>query len=380
MLTEHDFASQKRRADAVARRLADRHTPLIRNAWYVAARGDEITRRLTARTLLGVSVLLYRTEAGEPVALHNRCCHRSFPLSEGKLEGDTVVCRYHGLRYDAMGSCIAIPSQTQSPGKIGVRRYITMERGPLVWIWMGDPALSASTPLPHPEWLGHPDWDIEIGYVNVKGSYVHLHENLLDLSHLSFLHETTFGTPEYAAAPIETKIEGDDIQVWRHVPCVLPPLYAKPLGWEGMRAIRHSGSQFVSPGLHVNSGVFENLELPKEKQTPPPMVKVAQIITPESQDRVHYYYAFCRNFVRGNPEVGAFMIKGFTAAFNEDVYALEKISDMHAQEDASRFYEIDIAADRAGLQMRRHLKVLADREAAAASGVAPHLGKVAGAE
>src|SRR5690606_18523211 len=98
---------------------------------------------------------------------------------------------------------------------------------------------------------GHRDWDIQIGYVNVRGSYVHLHENLLDLSHLSFLHEKTFGTPEYAATPTETKIDGNDIQVWRHVPCVLPALYAKPLGWEGMKAIRHSGSQFVSPALHV---------------------------------------------------------------------------------------------------------------------------------
>lgn len=378
MLSEHDLAAQKRRADTVAHRLANRDTPLIRNAWYVAARSDEISRNLMARTLLGTSVLLYRTEAGEAVALSNRCAHRSFPLSEGKLEGDTVVCRYHGLRYDATGQCIAIPSQAQPPGKIGVRRYPTVERGPFVWFWPGNPDLAGESLLPHPDWLGHRDWDIQIGYVNVRGSYVHLHENLLDLSHLSFLHEKTFGTPEYAATPTETKIDGNDIQVWRHVPCVLPALYAKPLGWEGMKAIRHSGSQFVSPALHVNTGIFENTELPPEQQTPAPMVKVAQIITPENNDRVHYYYAFCRNFALDEPDVGAFMLKGFTAAFSEDVYALEHITAMHEQADPAQFYEIDIAADRAGLHMRRYLKTLADQEQA--SGVAAHLREVTGAE
>src|SRR5690606_20813963 len=102
------------------------------------------------------------------------------------------------------------------------------------------------------------------------------------------------------------------------------------------------------------------------------------IITPENNDRVHYYYAFCRNFALDEPDVGAFMLKGFTAAFSEDVYALEHITAMHEQADPAQFYEIDIAADRAGLHMRRYLKTLADQEQA--SGVAAHLREVTGAE
>ncbi|WP_368628059.1 Rieske 2Fe-2S domain-containing protein, partial [Klebsiella pneumoniae] len=62
---------------------ADQDTPLIKNCWYVAALAHEVTRELSSRRLLGVEVVLYRTAKGEPVAMRNRCPHRSFPLAKG---------------------------------------------------------------------------------------------------------------------------------------------------------------------------------------------------------------------------------------------------------------------------------------------------------
>lgn len=364
MVTSVELDLVRRRSAASRKNLAGPETPFIVNAWYVAATGVEVGRSLLSRTILGRSVLLYRTEAGEAVALQNRCGHRSFPLSEGTLEGDTVVCRYHGLRYGSRGDCVALPDGTAPRGKMGIQRYLTVERGPLIWIWLGDASLAEATPLPHPEWLGHPDWDVGLGYALAKGNYVHLHENLLDLSHLTFLHAKSFGTPEYARAPVEIAIEGDDIQVWRNVQCFLPDLYAKPLGWQGKRAMRRSGSQLVSPGLHVNTGIFENLEL-AEQPTPQPMVKVAQLITPESQHTTHYYFALCRNFARGDEGVSKQMLAGITAAFNEDIYALENLTTMqHLSNETGDFYEFDIPTDRAGLEMRRRFKQWADAEGA----------------
>lgn len=354
---------QQRRSAAAAASLANRDTPFIRNCWYVAARSDEISRELTARTILGSPVLLFRKTDGTAVALQNRCAHRSFPLDKGKLDGDTVVCGYHGLRYDCQGRCIGIPMLERDLPSIAIRAYPVLERPPFVWLWTGDPALCDEAALPHPDWLGHADWDYYIGYVNPQGSYVHMHENLLDLSHLSFLHETTFGTPEYATAPVEMHIDGTDIQVWREVQCVLPDIYAKPLGWQGQKAVRRSGSQFVSPALHVNTGLLRNLERPEADQQPLPTVKVAQLLTPETADSLHYYYAVCRNFARGNAEVDAFMLRAQGMAFNEDVFALEQLSRMHAEEDPAFFYELNIPTDRPGLEMKRHLKALADAEA-----------------
>ena len=68
--------------------------PFLFNHWYVAGMGEEFDRTPKERTLLERSLVFYRTEAGELVALQNRCLHRSFPLSESKLVGDNLVCGY----------------------------------------------------------------------------------------------------------------------------------------------------------------------------------------------------------------------------------------------------------------------------------------------
>lgn len=351
-----------RLASISAASMADRATPLIRNAWYVAALGSEITRQPVARRLLEKSVVMFRREDGTPVILNNRCRHRSFPLSEGKLEGDTLVCRYHGFRYDAEGRLIEVPSQKEPPRGVCVHAYPVREKGPFVWFWAGDPGKADESALPHQEWLESDAWDRYFGYLHINASYVHMHENLLDLSHLSFLHETTFGTPEYARAPIEVTVEPPNFEVWRHVECVLPPIYSKPLGWEGQKAIRSSGARYVAPGLHVNTGILRNLEIPEDRQQPQPTIRVAQLLTPETKDSTHYYYCASRNFARHDEGITEFMRNAQYAAFSEDVYALEHIRAMQDNNDDSDFYEIDVAADRPGVEMRRYLKRLADAE------------------
>jgi vanillate O-demethylase monooxygenase subunit len=310
--------------------------------------------------VLGTSLVLFRRLDGTVVALQNRCCHRSFPLSHGTVDGDTIVCGYHGLRYDTDGRCIEIPMQKTVPASMRVRAYTTAEKGPFVWVWMGRDAPGAAGP-PHPSWLEDPGWAVCWGYLHVKGSYVHMHENLLDLSHLSFLHAKTFGTPEYARTPVEMNCEGDKLEVWRHVQCQLPAIYAKPLGWQGARAIRSSGSQYVSPGLHINTGIFRNLDLPTEAQSPQPMVKVAQLVTPETATTTHYWTAQARNFATHDAEMGDYMIKAQIEAFKEDAFALERITEMQALA-SDDLQEFSIPTDKAGVLMRRRLKKLADLE------------------
>jgi phenylpropionate dioxygenase-like ring-hydroxylating dioxygenase large terminal subunit len=342
--------------------MATTDTPFVHNAWYVIAESSTVGRTPLSRTALGHSIVLYRTQAGTAVALQNRCCHRSFPLSHGRLEGDTLVCGYHGLRYDHMGRCIEIPMQKSVPSSVKVLAYRTAERGPFVWIWMGDQSRADLDALPHQEWMDHPEWDSRWGYLHVKGSYVHLHENLLDLSHLSFLHANTFGTPEYARSPVETRIEDNDIQVWRHVQCQLPPIYAQPLGWSGARALRSSGSQFVAPGLHVNTGIFRNLEQMGNDAGDLPTLKVAQLITPETVQSTHYWTLQARNFARGDTAMSEFMLDQQMSAFREDVFAIEQITELAALEAGQSFQEVSLPTDKAGVMMRRRLKQLADLE------------------
>ena len=357
-------AGTSRSRDSARAELADHTTPLIRSAWYAVALASEVTRQPIARDVMDTSLVLYRAQDDSVVALQNRCCHSSFPLAHGTLEGDAIRCGYHGLLYARDGRCVEIPMQDKVPSSLRLRAYPVIERTPFVWAWFGDPDAAAASTLPHPAWLGVPDWDLYVGYLTIDANYVHLHENLLDLSHLSFLHAATFGTPEYARAPVELAIDGADIQVWRRVECNLPDIYAVPLAWQGQRAERTSGSQFVAPGLHINTGVLRNLALAAAQPDPLPMIKVAQVITPVSRERTHYWFAGCRNFARGRPDIDAFMHQAQLAAFAEDQFALEQIARLTQIDQAENHVELHIPTDAPGIAMRRHLLALSRRESA----------------
>jgi phenylpropionate dioxygenase-like ring-hydroxylating dioxygenase large terminal subunit len=346
-VTRLQLETRRRSAASAAEHLANATTPLIRDAWYVVATSEEVTREPRGRDVMETSVVFYRGRDGNPIVLQNRCAHRSFPLAQGTVEDDTLRCRYHGLRYDREGRCVEIPMQSHVPAALRVRAYPVVERPPLVWVWFGE-AASDPVQVPHPSWLGAPGWDRYAGYLEIAGSYVHLHENLLDLSHLSFLHATTFGTPEYARAPVEVAVDGSDIQAWRHVTCELPDIYAVPLG-----------SQFISPGLHVNTGHLKNLELATAAIA---TVRVAQVITPASRERTHYWFVGHRDFALGRPDIDDFMQRAQYAAFAEDQFAIEEIARLERIERACEFSEAHLPSDAPGIAMRRRLKKLADRE------------------
>jgi len=353
------------RASAAANsHLADRNTPLIRNEWYVAAFSGEVGRRLIRRKLLGRNVVLFRTEGGKPVALDDRCAHRSFPLSQGRLHGDTIVCGYHGLRYDAAGDCIEIPSQPKCPKGVGVRNFPLVERGPLAWIWMGDPALADESRIPSLPWLTSSDWAHSQGYFSLPASYVSLHENLMDLTHLSFLHADSFGTPDYAYAPYQTHLEDGHYALLRSVvPTRLPPVWAQPTGIMGDTAARITRSEFLSPGLHVVTADFYDSALPAETRAQF-QIRTAHIPTPESQTATHYFIVHGRNFALERPDVTQFMHEQLFAAFREDVSGLTQLERTLA-EAGEEVFEISVASDAAAVAMRKYLKRRSDDERSA---------------
>ncbi len=350
-----------RASAAAGAHMADRNTPLIRNEWYVAAFSSELGRTLTKRKLLGRNVVMYRTRDGRPVALDDRCAHRSFPLSAGRLEEDTIVCGYHGFRYDRAGDCIEVPSQAKCPKGIGVRAYPVIEQDPLVWIWMGDPLHVDQRRIPSLPWLSSADWAVSQGYFPLSASYVSLHENLMDLTHLGYLHAKSFGTADYALAPYETRLEdGHYVLLRRVVPTRLPPVWAQPTGILGDTAARIAQSEFVSPGLHVVTVDFYDSALAPAARTTF-QIRTAHIPTPESQTSTHYFIVHGRNFALDQPPVTQFMHEQLFKAFQEDVSGLCAIEHtlIEAGDEA---YEISVASDAAGVAMRKYLKRRADEE------------------
>lgn len=356
-------------AQKASEQWATRDTPFIFDEWYVAGFDDGFTHNLVKRTILGCDLVFYRTRDGKVVAFDDRCIHRSYPLSLGKLENDTIICGYHGFRYNEAGDVIEVPSQSHCPKGLGVRAYKIVEQGPLVWIWMGNADDADESSIPSQPWIMASDWTTRKGYSHMHASYISLHENLLDLTHLSYIHEKSFGTPDYASAPFSTSVQEGRYAVERRViPTRLPPIWAKPTGLENCAtAARIARSEFISPALHETTTTFYDSQLPEESR-PQYSVKAAHIVTPESRTSTHYFAIDGRSFGIDQDWMSDFIHKQLWVAFNEDVAALEAL-EKNIQSLSSELFEFSVGSDQASIAMRKYLKRRADQSCA--SGSAP---------
>ena len=188
------------------------------------------------------------------MALADRCVHRRFPLSESRLDGDPIVCGYHGFTYDTTGACVYVPGQTRIPRTARVPAYPVVEQDSFVWVWIGDPDLADADADPAGAVAGRsPGWTTVRGMEPLAARYGLLVDNLLDLSHETYLHGGYIGTPEVAETPITTEVDEDAgiVYVSRHMDdAECPPFYAKSTGIEG-RITRWQDIEYHPPCLYL---------------------------------------------------------------------------------------------------------------------------------
>jgi phenylpropionate dioxygenase-like ring-hydroxylating dioxygenase large terminal subunit len=341
---------------------ADNRTPLIRNCWYVAALASEVSRDIISRRLLDTDVAMYRTLAGEPVAVHNRCPHRSFPLAKGRLDGDTLICGYHGMQFDASGRCVNMPSMPITPSNASVRSFPMVERGPLVWIWMGNSDKAAEALIPDTHWLDDARWRSVSGSYYMKSDYVSMHENLLDQTHFPFLHPGAIGTPEYARSRLDVRLEGEVVIIDRQLKNSPPPgVYGVPTGLTGKPVHRYSEARFTSPALHVAFAIIVDPS-PPEGSLSDYHFNITHVFTPESNGAIHYWWFNSRDFKLDDREADDYLHVASAKAYLEDVDALEWILDVVTQ-DAQPQFDLNFAPDKPGLMMRRVINQRAAAEA-----------------
>ena len=240
------------------------------------------------------------------------------------------------------------------PRGIGVRAYPLVERGPFIWIWMGDGAAEPAR-IPGMQWLEDGAWASSQGYFHLPGNYVSLHENLLDLTHLSYVHASSFGTPDYASAPYETKLEEGHYSITRSVvPTRLPPVWGEPTGLTHEHAARIATSEFLSPALHVVSASFYDCDLAAAERHEF-RIRTSHLPTPETHGSTHYFIVHSRDFALEDASVTTFMHEQLFQAFREDVDALTRLETVLA-DPTPPFYEMSIASDAPSVAMRRYLK------------------------
>jgi len=268
----------------------------LRNAWYVAAWPDELGRAPLRRIFLNQPVVMYRTEAGVPVALTDSCPHRFVPLSLGHLEQDDIVCCYHGLRFAPDGQCTLNPHGDGGiPRAARLRAYPLAERHGAVWIWMGD---AAADPARIPDFtiLGDAQRFATVqGVMHVAANYQLITDNLLDLSHVQFLHPGL-----RVANPVrqrhEMKQEGDTVwsYFWRDEG--EPNKLLQLLGWPaGQRGDSRAHMRWDAPCLMLLDVGMTGIGQPPEAGMAAPS---AHLLTPETETSTHYFWAFMRDTAR----------------------------------------------------------------------------------
>lgn len=290
----------------------------VRNAWYVIAWSEEVTRRPLQRTVLGDEVVLYRRQDGSPVALADRCAHRAYPLSAGRLVGDNLQCGYHGFEYDCSGVCVRVPAQDKIPPRARVHAYPLVEAHRWLWIWMGDPERAADTPVPDTHWMTDPAWDRVTHTRLFRCRADLLHDNLLDLTHEAFLHQSSIGDEAVYENGVTVEVDGGVVSVDRFMPSCHPsPLFAKVTGTSLVD--RWHTTEFQVPSVHIiHAGVVE----PGGKREDGFLLEVLNAITPETEDTSWYFYAFCRNFAVGDAAVNDTLRENLGGVLDEDAQAL----------------------------------------------------------
>ena len=299
------------------------------NAWYVAGWSHDIDiGKPFAITILNDALVLYRTPAGKVVAMEDRCVHRLAPLSLGRCEGDRLRCMYHGLLFDTDGTVVEIPGQATIPPRAKVRTYPVADRHSWVWVWMGDPDKADEALIPEAVGLDHPDYILGHGQLDYEAEARLINDNLLDFSHLSFVHAESFQSgPEFADSPATIKPVDRGIVYRRWTENTY-----------GQSASRRSNEpmdnymsyQFLVPGvLLMLTGVFP-LGTAKACDFGEPDLALgtqlsftSQAVTPMTDKTSRYFFSWGPHVRTGNEAQRDQMMKLADMAFAEDKVMIE---------------------------------------------------------
>lgn len=326
----------------------------VENSWYVAALGREIDREPLARIILGQPIVFYRTEDGTAIALEDRCCHRHLPLSKGKVVGDCLQCGYHGLRFDGSGTCVEIPGEDSVPPSARIRSYPMVEHRGWLWIWMGEPAAADASKIPDWWWMQDDEWACVLPEpLYIKCNYQLVNDNLLDVTHLAYIHATSIGNSAITEFPIEVEREDGLVRMSRWIlDRPPPPLYQSAGGFTG-NVDRWQIVEHVAPCFTINHAGCIELDAEKRRVNGGKTIQLKALSapTPETEDTTHYFFAFVRAFGLDDPAMHKMIGDDFVAVFREDVDVLEAQQEMmNLRPDAPH---IDIKVDAAPLAARR---------------------------
>ena len=318
----------------------------VRNAWYMAGWArDFAVGKPHAETILGEPIVLWRRDDGRMAALEDRCVHRLAPLSLGRCEGDAIRCMYHGLLFAPDGAVREIPGQDVIPKQARARAYPVEEHASAVWLWMGDPAVADTALLPDFVGIDDPRFAMEPGRLDYDAPAKLIHDNLLDLSHLAYVHANSFvgGKEDVGASWLGAKLatrtleRGVEVERWVRDSPMNP---ARGAGANDTVIDVWSCYQFLVPGIFIQrterhpQGSFDRWQGGRPQEEPLFVTFTCQAVTPLTDETACYFFAY-------GPWAAAAVQKDFFAqlgrkAFNEDKVMIEAQHRMIGQSPGAR--------------------------------------------
>jgi phenylpropionate dioxygenase-like ring-hydroxylating dioxygenase large terminal subunit len=315
----------------------------LRNSWYVAAWDHEVTDKPFPTKLLGEEIVLFRKTDGTVGALEDACPHRKLPLS--------------------MGACTRVPGVEKIPHVARVQSYPIHERYGLLWVWMGAAEKANSDDIFHVENWGDPAWGLNRGdSMALDCNYLYMTDNLLDPSHVAWVHQGSFGNTAAEDTQLETTVGENGVTVWRWMLDVEPaPFYAPYLKFTG-NCDRKQHYEVRYPGQAIIKAIFSPAGTGGEGKPLHPdtfLMDSFNFMTPVDENSTKYYWFQLRNFAPQDEKVSAEFARSVRGAFDEDRAVLTAV---HKGMANMRTPNLNLKIDTGPLRFRWSLAKLIEAE------------------
>ena len=340
----------------------------IKNAWYVACTPDDFQDKPLGRKICGESMVFYRGAQGQAVALEDFCPHRGAPLSLGFVKDGNLVCGYHGLEMGCEGKTIAMPGQ-RVRGFPAIRSFPVVERYGFVWVWPGQADKASEDLIPKFEFFDNPAWAYGGGLYHIACDYRLMVDNLMDLTHETYVHASTIGQKEIDEVPCVTKTDGDHVTTSRFMENITAPPFWK-MALRGNKLAddvpvdRWQICHFTPPShvmievgvAHAGHGGYHAPDNVKAYSV------VVDFITPETETSIWYFWGMARKFQPQDAALTASIREGQGKIFSEDLQMLELQQKNLLAHPTRELLKLNI--DAGGVQSRRVIDRLLAKEAA----------------
>jgi vanillate O-demethylase monooxygenase subunit len=336
-----------------------RSKAVLTDCWYAVATSAQVTSQPIGLRVAGRPVALARVASGAVLALEDRCAHRAYPLSAGRVEGDQLVCGLCGFAYDGAGACVRVPTQPHVPSGARVDAFGVVEQQGLLWLWVGRPGRAALHRVPDLPWLADPAWSSAAGQSDVAAGVLLLLESFADVTQVPVVApDISPVVLQSAPPPLDVVVTETTVSLAREFPpAPLPAWQAEVLGVPADAAVPHvQQGHFLSPAAWVDHW---DVTLPQGGAA---RLRFTQLLTPVDATRTRLLWRVSRDFAGGDDAVDARLAAMFADYYARKLAALEVQQSVLDTDGPGP--EVSVSADTAALKVRAILRQLLQEQPA----------------